>query len=66
MRHRPAKPTRHPPPKQAQSDGEHRAGIRALDCGEEAESDVIRRAESPLPPELPEPRSGLGEQRQSV
>jgi hypothetical protein len=68
MRDGPAKTTRHPLPKQAKGDDEHRAGIRALDCGEEEEGRrVIRRAASPSLTDVPEPRSvPPGEQRQSV
>jgi hypothetical protein len=66
MRHGPAKPTRQSFPIPTPGDNENRAGIRALDCGEEAASPVvIRRAES-IEPDIAEPRSTLGEQRQSV
>ena len=67
MRNGPHKPTRHPLPKPAKGDDENRAGIRSLDCGEEAEAPrVIRRSEPPREPEVPEPQSPLGEQRQSL
>jgi len=67
MRNGPHKPTRHPVRSPAPSQDENRAGIRALDCGDEAEKPrVIRRAEpSGAPEEIP-PRSALGEQRQSL
>jgi hypothetical protein len=67
MRNGPHKPTRRPPPEPAQGDDENRAGIRALDCGEDAEPpQVIRRAEPPVEPQVPEPPPALGEQRQSL
>jgi hypothetical protein len=67
MRNGPHKPTRRPPTKPAQGDDEKRAGIRELDCGEEAEAPrVIRRAEPSVDPPVPEPPPSLGEQRQSL
>jgi len=66
MRHGPTKPSRNPLPKLAHGAEEPRAGIRALDCGEDAAPGVIRRAAPALPPEASEPRSTLGEQRQAV
>ena len=67
MRNGPHKPTRRPLPKPAQGYDEKRAGIRALDCGEEADAPlVIRPAEPPLEPELSEPPPALGEQRQAL
>ena len=66
MRNGPHKPTRRPLPKPAQGD-ENRAGIRALDCGEELEAPrVIRRTEPPAEPQVPEPPPPLGEQRQAL
>jgi hypothetical protein len=66
MRNGPHKPTRRPLPEPAQGD-ENRAGIRALDCGEELEAPtVIRRAEPPVEPRAAEPPPTLGEQRQSL
>jgi hypothetical protein len=67
MRNGPHKPTRRPPSKPARGDDEKRAGIRELDCGEEVEAPrVIRRAETPPKPDVPEPPQGLGEQRQAL
>ncbi len=66
MRHRPAKPPRISLPKVAEGDDEHRAGIRALDCGEDSEPGVIRRATPDRAPDVPEPGPALGEQTQSV
>jgi len=66
MRNGPHKPTRRPLSKPAQGD-ENRAGIRALDCGEELEtSRVIRRTASPAEPPVPDPPPPLGEQRQAL
>jgi hypothetical protein len=68
MRNGPHKPTRRPPTTPAQGDDEKRAGIRALDCGEEEVEAprVIRRAEPPIESEVAEPPPALGEQRQSL
>lgn len=67
MRNEPHKPTRRPPSKPVRGDDEKRAGIRELDCGEEAEAPrVIRRAEPPPNPDVTEPPPGLGEQRQAL
>lgn len=66
MRNGPHKPTRRPLPKPAPEDA-NRAGIRALDCGEELEAPVvIRRAEPPAEPKVTESPPTLGEQRPSV
>jgi hypothetical protein len=65
MRNGPHKPTRRPLPKPAQGD-ENRAGIRALDCGEEPEAPPVIRAEPPADPPVTEPPPTLGEQRQSL
>src|SRR5690349_8318476 len=65
MRNGPHKPTR--PLSRPAQDDENRAGIRALDCGEEPEAPVvIRRADASAAGSAAEPPVVLGEQRQSV
>jgi hypothetical protein len=67
MRNGPHKPTRRPLPKPPLGDDENRAGIRALDCGEEPEAPrIIRGSDPPGEPQGPEPPPPLGEQRQSL
>ena len=65
MRNGPHKPTRRPLPEPAKGE-ENRAGIRALDCGEELEAPLVIRAEPPAEPPVTEPPPALGEQRQSL
>jgi hypothetical protein len=71
MRHGPKKTPRNPDPRSTPPDGidSTRAGIRALDCGEDPNASattVIRRDPNPVTPEPEMDARELGEQRQSV
>jgi hypothetical protein len=70
MRQGPKKSSREPRPSPPKGVDSTRAGIRALDCGDDAAADepttIVRRADPATPPPGGEESASLGEQRQSV